>query len=279
MSHYLLYDGQPLKNDEPLLGADNRGLRYGDGLFETMKAIDGSVHLEQYHFERLFYGLEVLRFELPSYFTPKYLADQVKALCQKNNHNVARIRLAIVRGNGGVYDPENHFPHCIIQSLPLPEAGFKLNDNGLVTGIYTGTRKSIDILSNLKTNNYLPYTMAALHAKAQKWNEALLLNTTGRICDATIANVFVIRKDKIYTPALAEGCVAGVMRRWLIENLIKSGYTVEESGIGMSTIADADEIFLANSIQGIRWVQQCGETRYSNKLATLIYSSLLKNLL
>jgi branched-chain amino acid aminotransferase len=279
MGHFLFYDGELLRDDKPLITAGNRGLRYGDGLFETMKALHGRIHLEQYHFARLFNGLQVLQFTLPSWFTAQYLAGQVQALCLKNDHPVARVRLMIFRGDGGLYDPENHFPHCIVQTMPLEKAGFELNENGLLTGIYPTARKSIDGLASLKSNNYLPYIMAALHTKQQQWNEAILLNSAGRICDATIANVFIVKGENIYTPPLSEGCVAGVMRQWLIEKLQSSGYQVIESAIEIADIAEANELFLTNAIQGIKWVAQCDDSRYTHRLTNIIHANLLKNLL
>lgn len=277
MSHYLIYNGELLRNDKPLLTADNRGFRYGDGLFETLRVTGGSIRLAAYHFERLFKGLQLLQFELPSFFKPQYLSDQVELLCRKNSHTSARVRLAVFRGSGGVFDPENHFPNTIIQSMPLPDARFVLNENGLVMGIYSTATKNADVFANLKSSNYLPYTMAALYSKQQQWNEALLLNNAGRICDATIANVFIIKKGKIFTPALAEGCVAGVMRRWLIEQLPSAGYVIEERQITVDDLLQADEMFLTNAIKGIRWVQQCDESKYDNRIVKTIYNDLLKN--
>lgn len=277
MSHYLIYNGQLLRNDKPLLTADNRGFRYGDGLFETLRVTNGNIKLAQYHFERLFNGLHLLQFELPPFFNSQYLSDQIKLLCNKNGHSSARIRLAVFRGNGGVFDPENHFPNTIIQSISLPDEGFMLNENGLVTGIYSTATKNADVFANLKSNNYLPYTMAALYSKQQQWNEALLLNNAGRICDATIANVFIVKKDKIFTPALTEGCVAGVMRRWLIEQLPSAGYVIEKTQITVGDILQADEMFLTNAIKGIRWVQQCDKSKYNNRIVKAIYNDLLKN--
>ena len=110
MNEYLLYNGSFYKHDEPLITADNRGLRYGDGLFETLRFKAGKIFLIDWHFERLFYGLKLLQFELPDFFTAQHLGDLVISLCKKNNHSCARIRINIIRGNGGLYDAENIFP-------------------------------------------------------------------------------------------------------------------------------------------------------------------------
>lgn len=276
MGDYLLYNGSFYKNSEPLIAADNRGLRYGDGLFETIRVTGGSLHFADWHFERLFSGLQLLAFELPAYFTPQYLAGQINLLCKKNGHVHARIRINIVRGDGGLYDAQNHFPNCIIQSWALPGAVFQLNENGLVTGIYKEARKATDSFSNIKSNNYLPYTMGALHAKKQQWNDALILNAAGRICDATIANVFIIKNETIYTCPLQEGCVAGIMRKHLLLNLADNGFAIHEREITVDALLSADEVFLTNAIKGIRWVSHCNGAVYKNQVTTRIFKKMLK---
>jgi branched-chain amino acid aminotransferase len=276
MTDYLLYNGRFHKNEALLVAADNRGLRYGDGLFETLKFSAGEILMQDWHLERLFRGMDLLQFECPALFTPALLAGQVAALCKKNKHKTARVRINIFRGNGGLYDPENHAPHCIIQSWALPGNGFELNENGLVAGIYTEARKSMDAFAHLKSNNYLPYAMAALHAKKQQWNEAFLLNSAGRICDASIANIFIIKNDTIYTPSLQEGCVAGIMRRFLLENLPLHGFRVEEASITPEDLLAADEVFVSNAVRGLRWVKECGPSNYTNYMSTQVFARLLK---
>jgi branched-chain amino acid aminotransferase len=276
MSDFLLYNGSFYNSTEPIITADNRGLRYGDGLFETFKTTGETIHFMDWHFERLFTGLKLLQFEIPAYFTPSYLAGLVNSLCAKNGHYTARIRINIIRGNGGLYDPENHFPNCIIQSWPLPDAGFALNQNGLVAGIYEDAKKPMDAFSNIKSNSYLPYTMAALYAKKQLWNDAFILNTADRICDTSIANVFIIKNEILYTCPLNEGCVAGIMRRYLLERLPVLGFTVRETEISVANLQSADEVFLTNAIKGIRWVSHCETTVYTNHFTTSIFKKLFK---
>ena len=136
---------------------------------------------------------------------------------------VARIRLMIFRGNGGIFDPEDLNPNFIIESWPLTNSS-GLNENGLTVDIFPGAKKSCDSFSNIKSNNYLPYVMAGLFAKKNKLNDCILLNSFDRVCDSAIANVFIIKKNKIYTPPLTEGCVAGVMRRWMLEKFQLKNY-------------------------------------------------------
>lgn len=261
MSIFFNYNGNIYKEGTPVVTPDNRSFRYGDGLFETMKVENGEIQLSDYHFERLFSGMETLQFKIPNHFTPHYLREKINGLCEKNQHtSLTRVRLMIFRGNGGLYDPENHHPNYIIQSWKL-EPGLEINSNGLIIDVYSGAQKSCDTLANLKNNNFLPYAMAAMYAKEIKVNDCILLNNYGRICDTTIANIFILKDGILYTPPLSEGCVAGVMRRYIIKKLTAS-YTIMEEPLSIEQLQNADEVFLTNVIRGIRWVKQFREIRY-----------------
>jgi branched-chain amino acid aminotransferase len=203
------------------------------------------------------------------------LENEILALLRKNGHDkTARIRLTVFRGDGGLYDDIDHKPNYLLQSWALTDDSGTWNSNGLVLGIYADVKKSCDMLSNLKHNNFLPYTMAALFAKKQKWNDAVLLNTEGRICDTTIANIFLIKDEIVHTPSLAEGCIAGVMRKNILQQLAKNNTRVIEDEITIEDLLQADEVFLTNSIYNIRWVQNIGDKKYSNIQTQKIYAGI-----
>ena len=272
---YFIYNGKTYKEESPILSVNSRGLKYGDGLFETIKSIKGELQFIDEHLARLWKGLQVLQFNIPKHFTPEYLQDEIFALIKKNSHEkMARIRLTVFRGDGGLYDEINHKPHYLLQSWPLVDDAGEWNSNGLVLGIYTDVKKSCDLLSNLKHNNFLPYSMAALHAKKQKWNDAVLQNTEGGVCDTTIANLFLIKDGVIYTPALAQGCIAGIIRKFLINRLTAANYKIIEGRLTGDDLDAADEVFLTNSIYNLRWVQSLGEKKYTNIQTQKIYTTV-----
>ena len=271
--NYFNYNGKLFKDGTPVIGADNRGLRYGDGLFETMKMLNSELIFEDEHFARLWRGLNVLQFDISKHFKVEKLSGEIKLLAKKNGHEkAARIRLSIIRGDGGLYDAKNHSPGYIIQTWPLAAGSGEWNSNGLVVGIYKEAKKSCDILSNLKHNNYLPYVLAALQAKKEKWNDAILLNTNGRICDTTIANIFIVKDNAVFTPSLSEGCVAGIMRKMIIMNLLKSNWQVVEKEMSVDELLKADEVFVTNSMYNIRWVQRIYENTFNNVVTQKIFA-------
>lgn len=274
--NYFNYNGKLLKEGTSIIGADSRALRYGDGLFETIKIKNGKIELADEHFARLWKGMQVLQFDVPKHFSPEKLEEQIIALAKKNTHQSgARVRLSIIRGDGGLFDAKNHTPYFIIQTWPLPDGNGEWNSNGLVAGIYSEVKKSCDILSNLKHNNYLPYVLAALQAKKEKWNDAILLNAAGNICDSTIANIFLVKDEIIYTPALSDGCVAGVMRQTLLQFLKANNYQMEERAVTQVELFAADEVFFTNSMYNIRWVQSIANVDYANTFTQKIYAAFV----
>jgi branched-chain amino acid aminotransferase len=275
----ICFNGKIVSGNEPVLMASNRGYRYGDGLFETMKVVNGNIALSQFHFERLFSGLSLLKFEIPKLFTVGKLQQEIMHLCRKNEcEKLARVRLSVFRGNGGLYDEDKTLQY-IIECWPLNESVTKLNANGLVIDVYPDAEKSCDKFSNLKSANFLPYSMAAQYARENKLNDCLVLNNSGGIADSTIANLFIIKNEIILTPGLEEGCVSGVMRRYLIEKLQTSGYELREEALTVSNLKAADEIFLTNAINGIRWVKQFRDTMYTNNHAAQIYNQFVQTIL
>lgn len=276
---FVNYNGKIYSADKLLISPNNRSFRYGDGFFETMKMINGKILLGSLHFERLFASLQTMLFDKPKLFTATLLEEQIAALAKKNKHTKSgRIRLMIFRGDGGLYDAEDNNPNYLIQTWQMNDANNRLNENGLVVDVFKDARKACDAFSHIKSNNYLSYVMAALWAKQQKLNDALLLNSHGNIADATIANVFIIKDGIIRTPALTEGCVAGTMRRHLLRCMHNEGIPVQETAITIADIESANEMFLTNAGYGMRWVKSCGNTNYTSQAALTLYKQFIEPL-
>jgi branched-chain amino acid aminotransferase len=276
--NYLIHNGKYFSSEEKIINADNQSYRYGDGLFETMKMIKGEILLAEYHFMRLFKGLEVLKYNIPKLFKPGLLIEQIKTLAQKNGcGKAARVRLSVSRGRGGLYDGDNKLDY-IVECMPLNTSVNGLNENGLIIGLFEDAKKSCDLFSNLKSANYLPYVMAAQYAKENKWNDCLVLNQYGRVCDATIANVFWIKDRNIFTPPLSEGCVDGVMRRHLLQMSGGTVKEIEEKVCPVADIENADEIFLTNAMYGIRWVKQFENKIFGNSIVSELYGRIINPL-
>lgn len=269
---YFIYNEAILKSGKLIFSADNRSYRYGDGCFETMKITNGDIALSHYHFERFFSSLNTLKLKSATYFTHGYLTEQIKNLAAKNNHShLARIRLTVFRNDNNPEENKDCSSSYTIQTWQLNEETLKFNKAGLITALFKDAKKTCDNFSHIKSNNYLPYTMASIWARENKLDDAFLLNSFNRIADASIANIFIVKNGKIKTPALNEGCIAGVMRRHLIKCIKEENIPFEEGLIETEDLPEAHEIFLTNAIRGIRWVKQFDKSNYSNELAKYLH--------
>jgi branched-chain amino acid aminotransferase len=255
----------------PLITLQNRSYKWGDGLFETMRILDGRILLAPYHFERLFSGMRLLMINGDELSTRK-LEHQITELCAFNNClPSARVRLAVYRNDRG---GAGYSIEAVALSAGRPE----WNDTGYITGLYPLARKGCDVFANLKTANYLPYVLADLYAQQHGLDECLLLNSRNAVCDGSKTNVFLITGTVITTPSLEQGCVQGVMRRFVIEELEKLGHVIHQQEVTEKMLLQADEIFLTSAIQGIKWVSRFRDKTYSSASTYRIYSSLLKTI-
>lgn len=267
---FVCFNGEIRDARQPLFTAQNRSFRYGDGVFETMKVHRGKAPLATLHFERLFLSLNLLG--LRPRFSGEELGKHIMETCEKNGcAGLARVRLA-------VYRTDENQAGFVIEAGALSDDANKLNEKGWVIGLYPYARKSTDALANLKSANFLPYVLADRHAKENGLDDCLVLNCDNRVADASKANIFLVKKGEIFTPALHQGCVSGVMRGFLIDGLKKTDFPVHQQEIKEADLLEADEVFLTNAIYGMRWVACFKEKEYSNTLAAFIYRKILATL-
>jgi branched-chain amino acid aminotransferase len=238
---------------------------------------EGRIRLEDYHWERLQEGLRALQIYPPQHFLQE-VKEATARTVRKNGHEVlSRVRLQVWPGGGGYFDADPFTAVYCIESFPLSEDQITLNENGLVLGIAEGIIKYHDAFSHIKSCNALHYALAARQAKGSHWNDALLLNQSGRIADSTIANFFWVTEDGIFTPPLSEGPVSGVFRRHLLEHLTQLGYVIQEQASTPQSLASAKAIFLTNAVRGIRWVKSCGHLDFSKEVVAELSHKVLRS--
>ncbi len=276
MANYVNINGEISLYEEAGIPVNNRGFRYGDGIFETMKMISGEIPLLGYHFERLFASLDIMHFVRPGSLTTDNLTRQIQELAKKNGHSsMSKIRLTIYRGNGGLFDEGTSSTNFLIESYALQDAYVQFNHEGIFADIYPDAFKSCDKFSNIKSNNFLPYVMGAIWAKNNLLDEACILNAYGRIADATISNIFIVSSGIIKTPSLEEGCISGVMRKFLLNAFMKNSIAFEETKITITDLLEADEVFLTNSTYGIRHIKKMKESIYSSDTALHFHNKFI----
>ena len=272
---YLIHNSKILKASEISLSPGNRSFRFGDGLYESIRMIDGQIPFLADHLKRLSEGMGVLKLAAPEELDEAGINQMAFELAQRNEVTAnAYIRLVVYRSGSGKYTPDSSASEFVMELTPLPSGRFELDEEGLSIGIYAANRKTTDRLSNFKTNNALPYILAGIHAQEKGWDDAILLNTDGRVAEATSSNVFLLEDDVVFTPPLTEGCIGGVMRLQVIKAAEQTDILIREREIFVDDFDEAEEVFLTNSIQGIRWVGRFGEKTYENEVAKELTAAL-----
>ncbi len=272
---YCILNGHLVSVYEPLIPFSNRAFRYGDSLFETIRICNNRIMFLRDHMNRLKLGMTVLRMNVPAELNTENIQSFIINLLKHNTHAPnARVRLTIFRNEGGHYTPDTNDISFLIESEELP-GPYELNKKGYWVDIYADVKKPLNKLANIKTGNSLLFVLAALSKQSMKLDDCLLVNENGSICEAISSNIFVVKNGTIFTTPLTEGCVAGVMRKQIMHLASENKILTFESPITTYTLMNGDEIFLTNSIQGIRWVGQFKDKFYTNKMSQLFLEKLL----
>jgi branched-subunit amino acid aminotransferase/4-amino-4-deoxychorismate lyase len=272
---FCIFNGHLISIYEPVLAFSNRAFRYGDALFESIRLANGHLLFLKEHINRLKLGMTVMRMNVPAEFNSENFAALIKELLQKNElpHD-ARIRLTVLRNDGGYYTPETNDISFLIETEAIADKGFVLNQKGYWADLYTDIRKPINKLSNLKSANALLYVMAGLAKQSMKLDECFLINELNNICESISSNIFIVKNGTLYTPPLAEGCVAGIMRQQLMGLATRNKILTFETPITVNTLMNGDEVFLTNSIKGVQWVGQFKQKFYTNKTSQFFIDKL-----
>ncbi|MFA6276362.1 MAG: aminotransferase class IV [Pedobacter sp.] len=274
MSH-ILFNDEFFAADHAIIKSSNRGFKFGDGLFESMRMCNGKLQFAEQHADRLRAGMKALKMEGYALLDEYFLRQKTTELLKKNKFNGnVRFRLTIYRDGEGLYTPQSNKAGYLLEAIPLEQAQYELNKKGLIIDVYDEITKSINKLANYKTSNALLYVMAGLFQKQHRLDEALILNQHGFLCESTISNVFVVYQKQIYTPALSEGCVAGVMRSVILQLAKTHDLPLIEAQINPEILNEAEEVFVTNASSGIRWVMGYGKKRYFNEVAKTLSAKL-----
>ena len=277
MSNFILVNDEFINADQPILKASNRGFKFGDGIFESMRMCNGKLQFAELHADRLRAAMKAIKLDGYTLFDDYFLRQKTTELAKKNKFNGnVRFRLTVYRDGEGLYTPLSNKPGYLLEAMPLAAANYEFNQKGLIIDVYDELTKSINKLSNYKTTNALLYVMAGLYQKQHKLDEAIILNQNGFLCESTSSNVFVVYEKQIYTPALSEGCIAGVMRSVVLKLAKMNNIPLVEAQISPEILKEADEVFVTNASSGIRWVMGYGKKRYFNETAKIITAFLLK---
>lgn len=217
-----------------------RGIKFGDGLFESIYCDSRGLRLWSLHVQRLKRGLTLLGLNAD---VEKLKFELLRTANQISKTQPLRLRLTVFRAGTGLYAPERNDVSYLVEAVQFtPRSAPK---SYLV---HPWLELPCTPLSNMKTINALPYVLAARYAQTCGVDECFIKNAKGNIAEAVSGNVFIAQNGNFYTPSLSEGCIAGVMREYVIAKLADK---VSQTSLVLEDIANADAVWLTNAVQGI----------------------------
>ncbi len=273
---FICLNGSYLKSDKPILESNNRSFLYGDGLFETIHANGTEPQFIKMHMKRMLGSMKILKMVIPGFFSAEYFTSHIKGVLTRNKQfQGARVRITVFRSSGGLYTPEVNEVSFVIESDPLDNDLFTLNQQGYKVEVFTDIVKPANLLSSVKTTSALPFVLAGIFKSENLLDDCLILNSSARICESISSNIFLVKGNKYYTPSLKEGCLPGIMRQVIIDIIKNEGlYMNDGCSLTVEDLLNSDEIFLTNSISGIRWVVAFRQKRYYNKSSKFLIKLL-----
>lgn len=275
VKQFINFNGSIISSDHQIFTVSNRGFRYGDGLFESMRYMNGQLKFPDLHIDRVLKGMEILKLENSFHLDSWFLREKVEELARRNKIGPdARFRLTVFRDSGGLYSPESNKMAYVLECQSMDESQYTFNNKGLIIDVYDELTKSVNILSNLKTCNSLIYVLAGIFKNQYKLDEVMILNQHGFLCESISSNVFVVYDKKLYTPSLNEGCIGGVMRQVVMRLAIENGIELIEAQVNPDILNEADEVFITNAAKGIQWVMGYNSKRYFNEMSKFLSEKL-----
>lgn len=248
----IIYNNQFYDKNQFSISLENRAFLYGDGLFESVKVFNGRAFNLDAHLNRMFEGVKFLNLDLR--MRKEDMQNQINLLLKENSiSDAAYLKIMVFRNEGGKYLPINNQSSYLIITETDSRKQFELNKNGIELGLFSAQLKPMSKLSNFKTISALQSVLCANEAREKGKDDCLMLNSENNIIESANSNIFYVKEGVIYTPKLSEGCVDGTMRN-LIMNLKQLTFQIQETKVELEQLFSADEVFLTNSIQGVRWV-------------------------
>lgn len=261
-----------LLQDNFAVTSSNRSFLYGDGIFETLKVVNGKIIFSEEHYFRLMASMRIVRMKIPMDFTLEFFENQVISLTDVLSiSNSARVRITVFRNEGGLYLPDQNTISYVIEATSLSSKKYEITQDNFEVDLFKDSFVSAQLLSTLKTTSKILNVTASIFAKENDLNTCLLLNDKKNVVEAIAGNLFMLSGNKLITPPISEGCLNGIMRKQIIK-VMKDFPEIEfsEAIISPFDLQKADELFVTNVIQGIQPI-----TKYRKKEFKTTFSAQL----
>lgn len=239
-------NGELLEASEARVSVLDRGLLWGYGLFETIRAYSGRLWAFDEHDERLRAGARVLEIDLPA---RRILREGTERVVEANHLSEAGIRVTVTRG-AGPPDPAaepSEPPNAFVTGWPLEEP-VDLYERGAALVTLSGGGRP---LGGVKTTSYAASVAGRIAARRAGADDGLFVGTGGEVLEGTSSNVFAVFGETLVTPPVGEEVLAGITRRVLLETAPEAGFRTEVRRLRLEELSEADEVLLTSSLREV----------------------------
>jgi branched-chain amino acid aminotransferase len=241
-------DGRIVPEAEARVPVFDRGFLFGDGIFETLRAVRGRLFRSEQHLERLRRSARLADLELP--VGPEALRAEIEALLRQSGLEEARLRITVTRGPGRPGDLAGGDGPAtrVITVAPFVPLDARLVAGGVAIAIPERRQQPAAVLDPaIKATSRLHLVLARREARARGAFEAVLLDAAERLTEGTVSNLFLVRGGRLLTPAVPSSGLPGVTRQAVLEAARGAGIDAEEPPLPAAALLEAEEIFLTNT--------------------------------
>jgi branched-chain amino acid aminotransferase len=262
----VFHNGEFMSRSTISISEESRAFNYGDGFFESIKIINSRPFNFSCHYERIILGFSVLR--MNNIYSLSFFEEKIFQLIKLNRITYGNIKIHISRIGAGKYLPESNNSQLLI----VCSSGYEYRYNSAISlCFYEEQLKPTGNLSNIKSANSLVSVLASIYANENNFDNAILLNNSGHIIEASNANIFIVKNKKIHTPKIDHGCIHGTMRSWICNE-----FEVFDKVISKNDVKQSDEVFITNATLGVIPVKTIEDISFSSfSKARLIQQNLV----
>jgi len=236
------------------ISVEDRGLQYGDGLFETLLWSNNQALMFNAHYQRMQTGARALQLPMPD--IAGWLRD-IQSL-QKDDRCVIKLILTRGASGRGYAIPEHATVTRIALAYAMPASVYP--EQGLKLKVCHTPVSENSTLAGIKHLNRLENVLA--RSELLDCHEGLMLDRNSNVIEATQSNLFGVKDNTLITPALTASGIKGIVRQWLMDKALETGVSCQERDLPLAELQQVDELLLCNSVMGIRRVSQLEQKNY-----------------
>jgi len=265
MSNFIFLNGRIVPDADANISSGDRGLLYGDSIYETLRSYNGKPFKLAEHLERMRHSAKQLRISFE--YTNIDIGDWINKLIEKNCSQDAYIRITLSRGAGGgrLQMDDNLEPTTLIQIKPFTPYEKKLYDKGMSLVVSDYKRSTSCQISRHKSTNLLQSILLKEEANKKSAHDSIILNTDGDVAECVVSNIFMASGGSVITPSLDTNILPGITRSTVLDICRNSNITISEEHFTLEKLINAEEVFITNSLMEIMPVSKIDDSRIGRK--------------